>query len=143
MTIEVLTVDPESTVEEAMRSLVERDVDAAPVVDRDGRLVGLLSSGDLIVQETQLHVPTVISLLGATIPLPGQHHFEEDLRRALGASVKEVMSTDVVVCGPDDSIEQAATLMHDNHVSRLPVLEGGVLVGIVGRGDILRAILAE
>jgi CBS domain-containing protein len=144
MTTDVVSVSPDATVEAAMRSLVEQNVDAAPVVDAGGHVVGLLSSGDLIVQDTQLHLPTVISILGATITLPGkQRQFEDDLRKALGASVSEVMSTDPVTCSEDDTIEQVATVMHDNDISRLPVVRDGVLVGIVGRTDILRAILAE
>jgi predicted transcriptional regulator len=98
----------------------------------------------LIVQESQIHVPWVISLLGATLTLPGQQdHFEDDLRRALGQSVSEVMTDEPVVCRDTDTLERAATLMHDHHVSRLPVVRGGSLVGIVSRGDILRAILAS
>ena len=56
---------------------------------RTGTVVGIISTGDLIVQETELHVPTVISILGATIELPGgKKHFEDDLRKTLGATVE-------------------------------------------------------
>ena len=53
------------------------------------------------------------------------------------------MTPDPVTIGPDDTLERAATLMHDENVSRLPVVENGRLVGIIGRTDILRAIIAE
>ncbi|MGH9185811.1 MAG: CBS domain-containing protein [Acidimicrobiales bacterium] len=144
MTTDVVTFTPDQSVHEAMASMVDRGVDAAPVVDGDGRVVGMLSTGDLIVQETQLHFPTVLSLLGASIELPSsQRHFERDLRRALGASVGEVMSDKPVTCAEDDTLERAATLMHDHEVSRLPVVRDGKLVGLVSRNDILRAILTE
>lgn len=142
MTTEVLAFDPEVPVQDAYRQLVERDVDGAPVVDAEGHVVGMLTTGDLLVQETKLHYPTVVSLFGAYLELPSSHRrFEEDLRRAVGADVGDVMSTPVESCSPDDTLERAATLMHTHDVSRLPVTEGGRLVGLIARGDILRAVM--
>ncbi len=144
MTTDVLTFAPEDTVEAAMRTLVDRGIDAAPVVDA-GRVVGLLSTGDLIVAEGQVHVPTVFSLLGATIELPGERRkFEEDLRRALGGTVADVMTREPQTVGPDATLEEAATLLHTHDISRLPVVDDdGVLLGILARGDIIRAMIAQ
>lgn len=144
MTTDVITFAPGDTVEEAMRVLVDRGVDAAPVVE-DGRVVGLLSTGDLIVAEGQVHVPTVFSLLGATIELPGERKkFEEDLRRALGGTVADVMTHEPQTVGPDATLEDAATLLHTHDVSRLPVVDDqGGLLGILARGDIIRAMIAQ
>ncbi len=142
MSTDVVTFTPDESVQDATRRLVERDVDGGPVLDADGRLVGMLSSGDLLVQETKLHYPTVISLFGAYLELPSSHRrFEEDLRRAVGATVGDVMHPDPVSCGEDDTLERAATLMHEHGVSRLPVTRDGRLVGIIARGDILRAVM--
>lgn len=144
MTTDVLTFGPDDNVGDAMRTLVERGIDGAPVVDADGTVVGMLSTGDLIVQESRLHFPTVISVLGATLELPSaQRHFDEDLRRALGSTVADVMHRDPVTVGSDDTVEEAATLLHDHDVSRLPVVGDGGLVGIVARVDILRAIIQD
>ena len=142
MTTDVLTFRSDDNVEHAMRTMVDRDVDAAPVVDENGGLVGMLSNSDLIVQESELHFPTVLSFLGATIEI-GQKHFEEDLRKALGSRVSDVMSPKPITITPDDTIERAATLMHEKDVSRVPVVSTGMLVGIVSRNDVLRAILAD
>ena len=144
MTTDVLTFSPDEPVQEASRRLVERGVDGAPVVDADGRVVGMLTTDDLLVQETRLHYPTVISLFGAYLELPSSHRrFEEDLRRAVAATVQDVMHADPVSCGPDDTLERVATVMHEERLGRLPVVEDGRLVGIVARGDILRAIMAS
>jgi len=145
MTTDVLTFAPDDTVEAAMRVLVDRGIDAGPVVDADGRVVGLLSTGDLIVAEGQVHVPTVFSLLGATIELPGERKkFEEDLRRALGGTVTDVMTHKPHTVGPDATLEDAATLLHNHDVSRLPVVDDdGQLLGILARGDIIRAMIAQ
>ena len=145
MTTEVLTFTPDQNVREAMAALIDRRVDGAPVVDGQGRVVGVLSTGDLIVQESRLHFPTVISLFGASLELPSsQKHFEEDLTKALGSRVGEVMDDDPITIGPTDSLETAATLLHDREVSRLPVVDDdGRLVGILARADILRSIMAD
>ena len=144
MTTDVLAFQPTDEVRAAMAALVERGVDAAPVVD-GGKVVGLLSTGDLIVAAGEVHVPNVISLLGASIELPGERRrFEEDLRRAVGGTVGDVMSRSPHTIGPDDTIEEAATLMHAHDVSRLPVVDGdGALVGILARGDIVRSLMAD
>ncbi len=142
MSTDVVSFTPDESVQDATRRLVERGVDAGPVLDAEGRLVGMLSSGDLLVQESKLHYPTVISLFGAYLELPSSHRrFEEDLRRAVGATVGDVMYPDPISCAEDDTLERAATLMHEHEVSRLPVTRDGRLVGIIARGDILRAVM--
>lgn len=145
MTSEVVSFSPDENVRDAMRTMLTRDVDAAPVLDPDGKVVGILSTADLIVQESSLHLPTVISILGATITLPWERErFEEDLEKSLGSHVSEVMAHDPITIAPHASIEAAATSMHENRVSRLPVVdEDGVLVGILARGDVVRAIVAD
>ncbi len=145
MTTEVLTFEVGDRVADAVTALVDRGVDAAPVLDGPrGRVVGMVSTGDLIVGESRLHLPTVISLFGATLELPSsQRHFEADLAKALGATVGEVMTPRPVTCAAEDTLEEAATLMHDHAVSRLPVVAGTILVGIVARGDILRAVIGR
>ncbi|MBI2708797.1 MAG: CBS domain-containing protein [Actinobacteria bacterium] len=144
MTTDVLRFSPTDTVRDAMRAMVEADVDGAPVTDESGRVVGLLSTDDLIVRESRLHFPTVIELLGGVIELPGQaKRFDEEIRRALGSTVGDVMSTEVSTVSPDDTLETAASLMHDRRASRLPVVRAGVLVGIIGQGDVVRAILRD
>jgi CBS domain-containing protein len=144
MTTEVVSFRPDEKVEDAYRRMVDADVDGGPVTYENGEVIGMLSTGDLLVQETKLHFPTVISLLAGGLELPSsKRRFEEELRKAVGAHVEDVMSSKVAACAPDDTLERAATLMHDHDVSRLPVTEGKVLVGIIARGDILRAVMGQ
>jgi CBS domain-containing protein len=142
MTTDVVSFRPDEPITEAMQRLVDNEVDAGPVVDADGKVVGMLSTGDLIVQESQLHYPTVINILGGLIELPSlKKHFEHELEQAVAVDVEDAMNPKPVTCGPDDTVEVVATLMHDNDVSRVPVVDDGKLVGIIARGDILRAII--
>jgi CBS domain-containing protein len=142
MTTSVATLRPDQSIAEAADELAGHGFGTMPVVDGSNRLLGLLRDEDLIVSEARIHVPTFINFLGATIPLPGSmHHFEEDLHKVAGATVAEVMDDDPVTIGPDATLEDAATLMHDRDVTHLPVVDdGGVVVGIIARGDLVRHI---
>ena len=143
MTTDVLTFRPADTVETAARALSERQLGGAPVVDGDGMVVGLIEDDDLIVQDTRLHFPTVISIFGAYLELPSSvRHFEADLRKAVGATVGDVMDADAPTCRPDDTLETVATALHDRNSSRMAVVDDdGRLVGLVSRGDLVRAIV--
>jgi len=140
MTGHVVTLRPDQSIEEAADILAGKQIGAAPVVDENGNLAGLLRDEDLILSEANLHVPTVITFLGADIVLPSQlHHFEEDLKKAAGATVADVMTAKFHTAKPDDNLEDLATLMHERDVTHVPVVDDdGKLVGIVARGDLVR-----
>ena len=107
-----------------------------------GPVVGMLTADNLLVQETRLHLPTAISILGGVLEWPPSvHHFEQELRKAVGATVADVMDPDLASCSDDDSVEDVATRLHDEARRRLPVVRDGRVVGIVARGDILRAMV--
>jgi CBS domain-containing protein len=143
MTTEVVSFTPDQNVQDAMQQLVQRGVDAGPVIDSQGTVVGMLSTGDLIVEEARVHFPTVVNFLGVNVTLPfNERKLDESLEKALGATVGEVMTADPVTCAPDDTVEDAATSMHQHDLSRLPVVDDeGVLVGLIARGDIVGAIV--
>jgi CBS domain-containing protein len=144
MTTEVVTVRPGQTIAEAADVLADAGVGAAPVVDDDGALVGLLRDEDLLLSEARIHLPTTIALLpGVEFTLPSSlRRYDEDLRKAASSTVADVMIQVFPTIGPDDSIEQAATVMHEEKASHLPVVEGDKVVGIVARADIIRFLSA-
>ena len=139
MTSGVVTLRPDQPVSEAADVLAGKQIGAAPVVDAAGKLVGLLRDEDLIVSEARLHVPTVISFLGADLVLPSSlHRFEHELKKAAGSSVGDVMITEFPLAKPDDTLDVLAAEMHDRDITHVPVVDGGKLVGIVARGDLVR-----
>ena len=142
MTADVVAFTPDQNVTEAMSELVARGVDAGPVID-GGTVVGMLSTGDLIVEEARVHFPSVVNFFGVNVTLPFEHQkLDDSVAKALGATVGEVMTAEPLTIGAEASVEDAATLMHDKEVSRLPVVDrGGALVGIISRGDIVKAIV--
>ena len=143
MTTDVLSVSPETRVSEIARLFVDHDISGAPVVDATGRVLGVVTEQDLIVRNAHLHLPTFFSMLDAFVPVSGQHEFEEELRRTLGTYARDVMSEHLYTVRPDADLEDAATIMVDHHVSPLPVVEKGRLVGLISRSDIVRLMARD
>src|SRR3954453_13945754 len=120
MSTQVITLRPDQSFEEAADTLADHRIGAAPVVDGD-KVVGLLRDEDLIVSEGNLHVPTVFSFFGlADLPIPGeQKRFESELKRMVAAQVKDLMATDFETCGPEDTLGDVASKMHDADVTHM------------------------
>jgi CBS domain-containing protein len=144
MTPDPVTVTRDLPVTDAAHIMSEKRVGALPVLDGEGKLVGLVTEGDLIMQDAKVHFPTYLHLLGGFIFYPGStERFESDLKKAVGATVEDVMTTSPITVSPDATVEDVATLLVEQEVSRLPVMDGDVLVGIISKSDIVRAIATE
>lgn len=142
MSADVSTLRPDEKVEVAADVLADKSVGALPVVDADGRLLGILRDDDLIASEARVHVPTFINFLGLGMAFPGEmKHLEHELKKIAGATVADVMQTDPPTIAPDATLEDVATIMHDRGVNSLPVVDDDAkVVGIVARADIVRFI---
>ena len=144
MSRDPVVVRPETPLNEAIKILAERHFSGLPVVDDTGQLIGIISETDLMWQETGVTPPAYIKFLDSVIFLKNPATYERDLHKALGQTVGEVMSSDPISVPPDKSLKEAAQLMHDKKVHRLPVLDAaGHVVGILTRGDIIRAMAAS
>ena len=142
MTRDVATLRPDQSIAEAADALADGRYGAMPVVDGDGRFLGLLRDEDLIASEARVHVPTYLMLLGTSVPLPGSmKRFEHDLHKVAGATVGEVMDEHPRTVAPDATLEDVATLMHDTEVTHVPVIDDDRrVVGLVARADLVRFI---
>ncbi len=144
MSRDPIVVRPETPLNEAIKILAERRISGLPVVDDSSQLVGIISETDLMWQETGVTPPAYIMFLDSVIFLKNPATYERDLHKALGQTVGEVMSRDPVVILPDKPLKDAAQLMHERSIHRLPVLDAeGHIVGILTRGDIIRAMAAS
>ena len=141
MTTEVVTVHPQTTVEELARVLMDNHIDGAPVVDDAGNLVGIVTEHDLINQEKRLHIPTVVRIMDAFIYLDSPKKFEEDLKRMVGSKVGDICTQDVVTVDEEASVSDIASTMSDRGIHLLPVMRGKIIVGVVGREDMLKAVI--
>jgi CBS domain-containing protein len=143
MTRELVVVHPETTVQEIARLMWTHDVSGVPVVDAAGDVVGILTELDLLLRNANLHVPAYLRVLDVMIPLGNPREFDEELRRALGTTAADLMTTRVQSVTPDTDLADLATLMLDKRVNPVPVLDGGRLVGIVSRSDFVRLMAQD
>lgn len=136
MTREVVTVTDSAGFQEIVRLTQEHGVSALPVVDGEGRLMGIVSEADLLLKEE-------------FEPEPEAKHRLLDVRwrkvqraKAAGRVATQLMTTPVVTLAPDATLREAARLMHERKVKRLPVIDAnGKVVGIVSRADLLKVFL--
>jgi CBS domain-containing protein len=141
MTSPVVTVSPDTQVADLARLLTERRISGVPVI-ADGIVIGMVSETDLLWKEGRLHAPIYVALLDAVIPIGGTR-FDEELRKAAGATARDVMSSPVIGIVPDADVSVAATRMLDHKINRLPVIDHhGRLLGIVTRADLIRGLAA-
>ncbi|MCL5023362.1 MAG: CBS domain-containing protein [Nitrospirae bacterium] len=139
---QVVTVSPDTTVEELGRMFIEKEISGAPVVDAEGRLFGIITENDLISKNTRLHIPTILRLFDAYIPL-GTSKLETEIRKMAASTVGEICTKDVVTVGEDDPVDKIATVMNEKRIHLLPVVKEGRIVGIIGKKDLLRGIAGE
>jgi CBS domain-containing protein len=140
MTTHVHTVSPDTEIKALAKIFIEYNVNAMPVVDADGALLGMVTQTDLVEQDKPLHIPTVISLFDWVIYLESPKKFLEEVRKVTARKVEEIYSKDVVTCAPDTAVATVASLMVDNKAHLIPVVSDGRMVGVVARLDIIRSM---
>ena len=140
MTAEVVTVGEDTPISEAARLMTERHISGLPVLNRAGELVGIVCESDIVDQGTELHLPTVINLMGYIVFLESSKKLEKELKKKAGLTCRDIMSAPVKTVGPETPLEDIATLMTKAHMHSIPVVAGRSLVGIVGKKDIVRAL---
>ena len=141
MTSPVVTVPPDATVGFAARRMLDCDVSALPVVDGGDNLVGILTHSDFGLHPRYRPLAdNVYSLMGATT---SPRHMEDVSRRVRDTLVGDVMERHVFTVKAEDSIAHLTELMLRQNVHRLPVMDGGRLVGIVTRHDFLKLIASD
>jgi CBS domain-containing protein len=137
MVTDVITVTPESDVPKVAELMLVNHISGAPVVDGDGRLVGMISEGDLIRRGeagTAHERPWWLRLLMGRELLAGEFLKEHSPR------VGDLMTRDVVSAAPDTSVAEIATLLERHRIKRVPIVAAGRLVGIVSRANLIQAL---
>ena len=143
MTKEVITVSPETLVSELTKILAGKNIGGVPVVDADGRLVGIVTQSDLVERAQDLEMPPAINILDFHLYFDLPSHLFKQVQKMLGATVADIMSPKPLTVSPDTPLSQIAALMAKQKVHTLPVMEGGQLVGIIGKMDLVRALARE
>ena len=143
MTRDVITVTPETGVTEIARLLLEKRFNGVPVVNRNGDLVGVISQSDLIAEQKKLPIPSVFTILDAFIPMYPPSKIAKEIQKIAAMKASEAMTGKPVTVGPEEGIDEIASIMVNRKIHTIPVLDGGKLVGVIGKEDILRTLLSS
>jgi len=137
MTGWVTTIDPDAAVNEAAQLMIERRVSALPVVDRNERLVGIVSEGDLL---HRIEAGTERQRSWWLQAFVHDDTLASEYIKSHSRKVSDVMTREVITASPTMPLHEVAALMEKSAIRRLPVLENGQLVGIVSRANLLQAV---
>jgi CBS domain-containing protein len=146
MARDVPSVLPSDDARTAIDLLSKSDLGAIPVVDNDDKLVGIVSESDLILseEESDLHLPHYLNIMGGVVFVGSMKGFEERLEKAFATEVSELMTADPIVAHDYESADRVAKKIADKHHNHLPVVDAdGYLAGMVTRADALAALVAE
>jgi CBS domain-containing protein len=139
MTPNVITVGPDTTVQDLAKLLSERGISGAPVVDAAGNMIGIVSEGDLL-HRTELGTERRSERRSSW----WLDHFASgqarDYVKSHGRTVKDIMTRDVATVTEDTDLADVAMLLETNRVKRVPVVRDGKVVGIVSRANLVRAL---
>jgi CBS domain-containing protein len=137
MTVRVVTIGPDATVQQAAKLMLEREVSALPVVDGSNRLIGIISEGDLVRRAetgTERKPSWWLSFVS------GADQLAQNFVKAHGTKVSDVMTRDVIVARPETPLSEVARLLEDNRIKRVPVVEEELVIGVVSRANLLQAL---
>lgn len=146
VTRDIPTVRPEDDARTAIDLLAKTDLGAIPVVDEGSRVVGIVSESDLILseEESDLHLPHYLNIMGGIVFVGSMKGFEERLEKAFATKVSELMTPEPIVAHDYEAVDRVAKKIADEHHNHLPVVDAdGSLVGMVTRADALAALVAE
>ncbi|ACS80055.1 CBS domain-containing protein [Maridesulfovibrio salexigens] len=140
MTSGALTLEPDTDVATAAKLMLEKHLNGLPVVDRSGKLIGVLCQSDLVAQQKTISMPSLFTILDGFISFSSNEDLEKEVNKIAATKVEHAMTPDPITIEPDTSIEKIADLMVERKFYTLPVVENGKLVGVVGKEDVLKVL---
>jgi CBS domain-containing protein len=146
MDTDVPALEPQDDARRAIEQLAEREIGALPVVNSEGKLIGIVSESDLVLsdEEADLHLPHYLNIMGGIVFTGSMKGFEDRLNKAFATNVRDLMTPDPVTVHTDDGVEKAARLIAEKHHNHIPVTDGdGKVAGMITRADVLAALVDE
>ena len=141
MTREVITITDDATVKELARILSIHQISGVPVINDKGKLVGVVTESDLIYQTKKVHIPTVITILDSVFYLENPDKMEDEMKKMAGIKVKDILTSKPVTVTEETQLDEIATIMAEKNVHTLPVVNQDILVGVIGKKDIIRTLI--
>jgi CBS domain-containing protein len=135
------TVKKETPLAELAEILYKNHINGVPVLDDEGLLIGIICESDLIRKNKKLHIPTVVALFDAVFYLESSKKMEKEIQDFSATTVEDLFTREVVTVDEKTPIDEIATLMTQEKFYTIPVMDGDRLVGIVGKGDVIRTFV--
>ena len=141
MTTPVTTVSPETSVQEVAELLAGKRFGSLPIVDAQGRVLGVVTEETIVRRAAEVHLPRHLEFLGSIIYLENPQRFTEEAEAILAMTASDIMDRQFAATRPDVPVAQIATRLLAEDLRRLLVLDAqGVLLGIITRADIVRQL---
>src|SRR5215207_8465148 len=134
MNRDVPTVSPEDDARKAIDLMAKTELGAVPVIDADRKVVGIVSESDLIIsdEESDLHLPHYLNIMGGVVFIGSMKGFEERLNKAFATKVADLMTADPIVAHDYEAADRVARKIAEKHHNHIPVVDAdGHLVGMV------------
>jgi len=140
MSSQVVTVTPDTDINEAAGILLEKGFNGLLVVNEKGDLQGILCQSDLVAQQREFPLPSIFTVLGGFVALTSLSQLQRAVDKMAATKVVQAMTVNPVTVTPDTPVHKVADLMVDKQFHTIPVLEDGKLVGVIGKSDMLRLL---
>lgn len=142
MSSPAITVTAGTHIPEVARLLRAHHISGMPVLDESGKLIGIVTDHDLILRNAPVREPRYFALLSGYIPLSLEEHrhYKEQLRHTMAVTAGDMTEPGIPTAAPEMPLEEAMELMLDPKITMLPVIDGGEVVGVVTRTDLVRLI---
>ncbi len=143
MTGNPISLSPETEIQEAARLLLEKNINGIPVVNNRNELVGIICQSDLVAMQRKIPLPSVFTLLDSLVPFSSSSRIEKEIKKIAATRVEEAMTRDPLWVSRDTGLEDLAEIMVRKKFHTLPVVEDGKLIGVVGKGDVLKTLMKQ
>ena len=143
LTATVIKVRKDMFIKDLSKYFIKHRVSGFPVVDENDKLIGVVTEKDLIEQNKSLHMPTVIALFDAVIYLESDKNFKAEVNKFTGTRVQDIYTANAVTVASETSISEVAAVMANKNIHTLPVVDNDILVGIIGKIDLIKGMASE
>ncbi len=142
MTKKVITISPETPLNEVAALLFDRNLTGVPVIDSEQKVVGIITEYDLMSPQFKIHIPTFITFLDSLAKHDSESsEYKSQVEKFSQVKARDLMTRDVIVVHPDTSIRALVEAITTHRINPVPVVDAaGTLVGIVSRADLVRLL---
>jgi CBS domain-containing protein len=138
----VVFVNEDDSIEDVLKILMKNNVSGVPVINKDKKVLGVVTEQDLITKEKGLNIPSYIEFVASILFIDGNLKYNTDHEKIITLTAKEIMSAPAYTVYLDASIEEIASVMVNRRINRVPVIDKDrKLIGIIGRSDLLPILI--